>query len=182
MFSHSPTGLAKRPIMKHRRRFVSVTAAAFASLALSAVAPSLSSPASAATGQAKAVSRPWFEHGSAEFDSEFYLTHVKGTDAHMGKVFDPNLGVVYAPNGDTAFYQHGDDLDATSVKCSAAVGVYLKKHADGFSFQQRFNWTITGGTGRFTGATGGGETEACIVVNPDGTGFFEYEGHGTITY
>ena len=32
------------------------------------------------------------------------------------------------------------------------------------------------------GASGGGETEACVVVNLDGSGFYDYEGRGTITY
>jgi hypothetical protein len=182
MFSPSLPSETSAPTTKQRRKFVSVTAAIVGCVTLSVVAPSLSSAASAAPAATKAVTRPWFEHGSAEFDSVGNLTNVKATDAHMGKVFDPSLGVVYAPNGDTATYQGGDNLDATSVRCSAAIGVYRNKHADGEISKFRFTALFTGGTGRFAGATGTDVTEGCAVTNPDGSGFYEYEGHGTITY
>lgn len=109
--------------------------------------------------------------GSVSFASDGHV-HLDGTGiaSHMGtssvSSYIVVIGPADCPNGFVTQYfatltaANGDDVSLLSddVGCPTSPGDY---HATG-------RWQITGGTGRFSQATGSGETHAHVHVVPGG--------------
>jgi hypothetical protein len=99
-------------------------------------------------------------------------THMgKTTEAFVGSVVLPldqngcapesSTGTLTAANGDQVFVTSAGTFCQSSLTNATDVG----------------SWTVTGGTGRFTGATGSGPYTTTILINSDGSG-----GTSTSTY
>ena len=118
---------------------------------------------------------------------------VNGTATHLGKIdaknsrgrdtkceFIPGArlilateveGQIAAANGDLIYYTGADVLDLTDIITQVSpLGTIVG------------TWTITGGTGRFVGATGTFPIKGIIDVSPPTGGIFKITGEGTIKY
>lgn len=120
---------------------------------------------------------------------------VNGTATHLGKIDAGNslgedvscnftvttdgrlvletevAGQITAANGDIIYYNGSDRLDLTEILTSASLyGTIVG------------TWTITGGTGRFVGATGTLPINGIIDASPPTGGIFRVTAEGTITY
>ena len=80
-------------------------------------------------------------------------------------------GQIVAANGDIIYYTGSDVLDLTEI--FTAVSPYGT--IEGV-------WKITGGTGRFVGATGSFPIKGIVDVSKPSGGYFTATGEGTITY
>ena len=80
-------------------------------------------------------------------------------------------GQIVAANGDIIYYEGNDLLDLTEI--FTAVSPYGT--IEGV-------WKITGGTGRFVGATGSFPIKGIVDVSKPSGGYFTATGEGTITY
>ena len=103
-------------------------------------------------------------------------TRTTGTGTQMGQFSYTHVRTFPAPTGSARFVaSNGDTIESTSVVVSSVLGPLVRTNTE--------NHTITGGTGRFSGAQGSFTVVRTHVLAPsdDGThvtaGLFE----GTIT-
>jgi hypothetical protein len=80
-------------------------------------------------------------------------------------------GQIVAPNGDKITYTGDDVIDLNNVILNSATTAPITGL-----------WTITGGTGRFAGATGSFTITGIVNVAAEGGPTFSVTGEGTITY
>jgi hypothetical protein len=80
-------------------------------------------------------------------------------------------GQIVAPNGDKIFYAGDDAIDLNNVIANGGTTAAMSGL-----------WTITGGTGRFAGATGSFTISGTVNVASEGGPVFSITGEGTITY
>ena len=135
---------------------------------------------------------PCVDGGGLLFTSGFF---VNGNATHLGKIDAKNslgedlscnfvvtaggrftletevAGQITAANGDIIYYTGSDKLDLTDI----ILGVSPFGTIVG-------TWTITGGTGRFVGATGTLPIKGIIDASPPTGGIFRVTAEGTITY
>jgi hypothetical protein len=105
-----------------------------------------------------------------------------GTATHLGRL--TNTGTVYLLNFDSACPDGPDGVASVNVETlTAADGSALHITSDDVAcptgpgvYQGTGHWTVTGGTGRFSGATGGGPfhgtadlNQGLFTSNPTGT-------------
>ena len=120
---------------------------------------------------------------------------VNGTATHLGKIDAKNspgedvscefivtdlgrltlqtkvAGQITGANGDLIYYTGSDILDLTDIISQVSpFGTIVG------------TWTITGGTGRFVGATGSFPIKGIVDVSKPSGGYFTATGEGTITY
>jgi hypothetical protein len=136
------------------------------------------------------VPSPCVDGGGLLFTSGFF---VNGNATHLGKIDAKNslgedvsckfvpgerliletevAGQITAANGDIIYYTGSDKLDLTDI----ILGVSPFGTIVG-------TWTITGGTGRFVGATGTLPIKGIIDASPPTGGIFRVTAEGTITY
>lgn len=120
---------------------------------------------------------------------------VNGTATHLGKIDASNspgedvscnftvttegrlvletevAGQITAANGDMIYYTGSDKLDLTEILTGVSpFGTIVG------------TWIITGGTGRFVGATGTLPIKGIIDASPPTGGIFRATAEGTITY
>jgi len=131
-------------------------------------------PASAAD----TAERPWVEHGTYRLgpapDFAFVDGSLSAYDAHLGNVDDDGTTVT-AANGDQLRYQWVGDIDAAEVADFPAC-------RRGFTPGWESDYVFTGGTGRFSGASGSTRSWNCYKVFADGGLSVEYISRGTLTY
>jgi hypothetical protein len=136
------------------------------------------------------VPSPCVDGGGLLFTSGFF---VNGNATHLGKIDAKNslgedvsckfvpgerliletvvAGQITAANGDIIYYTGSDKLDLTDI----ILGVSPLGTIVG-------TWTITGGTGRFVGASGSLPIKGIVDVSKPTGGFFTAKADGTITY
>jgi hypothetical protein len=123
--------------------------------------------------------------GSATWTSPMTIALAgTGTATHMGRI--TNQGTVYLTNFNSACPDGPDGVASINVETlTAANGDTLTITSDDVAcptgpglYQGTGHWTITGGTGRFTGATGGGPFAGTADLN---RGLFTSNPTGTLT-
>ena len=161
--------LASQPANK------SQTTRAFMASLYSSVDTNPSIPPTACSGDIPGLANPgYFLHGNATHLGELSWQQSRGQDIACNLSFASMLltttvsGQLAAANGDLVYYTGADEIDASTFLSGAGTAGTIQGV-----------WTITGGTGRFVGATG-----SFTIYGPAdfATGTFRFEAVGTITY
>jgi len=132
-------------------------------------------PPTQCSGDLPTLANPgYFLHGTATHIGEIISTQSRGQDLTCNLSFTTMLlttsisGQIAASNGDLIYYTGNDVIDASNFLTGAGT--------DGTIVG---TWTITGGTGRFAGATGSFDISGPADF---ATGTFSFEAIGTINY
>ncbi len=158
-------------------------AAVFAVAATMAVPVFTASSAGAAKG---GTDRPYKASASASGPGTLntFTATGSGSDAHLGmtSVLDVVTGfpsetiTETAANGDTLISQNPVVLGPGTANCPPIPGAIIQNAAVAIQY------TITGGTGRFTGATGSYVSQYCTAELPGPVVQESWTATGTITY
>jgi hypothetical protein len=158
------------------RRLIRIAALA------SAAAVILLGPATASAG-AKGTDRPYrasgaltgpFDLATFEFDivGPSVGTHYGQGPTHVaGIIGGPRIVTATAANGDTFTLEPVRETDASDVQCPSEWVAFSEQ------------WVFTGGTGRFSAATGESRITGCILFDvPNGVLTVTFTAVGTINY
>jgi hypothetical protein len=136
--------------------------------------PDSSIPPTACSGDLGIKTAGYFMHGNATHLGKLISSNSRGQDTKCSFSFVDGLlrtevkGQLAAANGDLIYYTGIDVLDLNPLFIGGTEGTIAGR------------WTITGGTGRFTGATGYFDFKGPLYFAPPA--YFSYTGEGVITY
>jgi hypothetical protein len=136
--------------------------------------PNSSIPPTPCTGDLGLANAGYFMHGNATHLGQLISSNSRGQDTKCDFRFSTGLlntevkGQLAAANGDLIYYTGVDVLDLNSLFIGGTEGTIKGR------------WTITGGTGRFAGATGYFDISGPVYFTPPA--YFSITGEGVITY
>jgi len=136
--------------------------------------PDPSIPPTSCTGDFGLKNAGYFMHGNASHMGQLISSNSRGQDTKCdfriatGLINTEVAGQLAAANGDLLYYTGVDVLDINNFFIGLPTGTIKGR------------WTITGGTGRFNGATGYFDFTGTIYFGP--APYFTCKGEGIITY
>lgn len=136
--------------------------------------PDKSIPPTSCSGDLGLANPGYFMHGNATHLGQLISSKSRGQDTKCDFRFATGLlntevaGQLAAANGDLIYYTGVDVLDLNNLFVGGTEGTIKGR------------WTITGGTGRFSGATGYFDFSGPLYFTPPA--YFSFTGEGIITY